>query len=160
MRSLKGGLTCALTLFIAAVLQQTLAERFSILGARPDFMLTALAVLGMFANRSGGMALGFFDGLLMGAVANANMQHYVASRTVTGLILGWTSNAEMPRSVPASGLIAAAVTVFAQLTLMFLAPPHSISTFLADTIRSAVYNGVLAIPVYALLKKFLAPVVH
>ena len=93
-------------------------------------------------------------------VANANMQHYVASRTLTGLLLGSTNSAELQRSLPAAGLITAAVTVFAQLTLMFLAPPHSITAFLADTIRSAVYNGVLAIPVYALLKKFVAPVVR
>ena len=160
MKGLKGGAICALTLLVAAVLQQSLAYRLSVFGARPDFMLIALAVLGMFTNRPGGIALGFFDGLIVGAVANANMQHYVASRTLTGLLLGWTSSVELPRSVPAAGLVAAAVTLFAQLTLMFLAPPHSIAAFLADTIRGAVYNGVLAIPVYALLKKFLAPVVR
>jgi hypothetical protein len=160
MKGLKGGAVCAVTLFVAAVLQQALAYRLSLLGAEPNFMLVALAVLGMFANRTGGMTLGFADGLIVGALSGANLQHYVASRTVTGLMLGWTSNNELPRSTPAAGLVAAAATLFAQLILMFLAPPHSIGAFLADTIRGAVYNGVLAIPVYALLKKFLAPVVR
>ncbi|HLK14818.1 MAG TPA: hypothetical protein VKT78_08435 [Fimbriimonadaceae bacterium] len=157
---MKVGVVFAVTLFVCAVLQQALAYRLAIFGARPDFMLVALSALGVFANRAGGMALGFFDGLIIGALSGANLQHYVASRTVTGLLLGWTSGNELPRSLPAVGVIAAVTTVFAQLVLMFLAPPHSIGSFLADTIRGAVYNGVLAIPVYALLKKLLAPVVR
>ena len=157
MTGLKGVAVCAVTLFLAAVLQQALAYRMSVFGGAPDFMLIALAALGMFANRPGGIVLGFSDGLLVGALSGANLQHYVASRTLTGLLLGWSAGLELPRSNWAAGLVAAAVTLFAQLTLMFLAPSHSIGAFLADTIRSAVYNGVLAIPVFALLKRFLAP---
>ncbi|MHB8635700.1 MAG: hypothetical protein ACYC96_04420 [Fimbriimonadaceae bacterium] len=160
MNGLKGGAVCAGILFVAAVLQQALAFRLAVFGARPDFMLVALAVLGMFASRSGGMVLGFVDGLVVGAMSGANLQHYVASRTLTGLLIGWVSSAEVPRTIPAAAIAAAGVTVVAQLTLMFLAPPHSITPFLTDTIRGAVYNGVLAIPVYALLKKIVAPVVR
>lgn len=160
MKGTKGALISAVVLLVATTLQQALAYRLAILGARPDFMLIALSALGMFANRPGGMTLGFFDGLLMGAISGANLQHYVTSRVLAGLALGWTNSSELPRSLAAAGVTTGAVTVAAQLVLMFLAPPHSIGTFLADTIRGAVYNGVLAIPVYALLKRFLAPVVR
>lgn len=160
MKGMRGIAVCALTLFVAAVLQQSLAYRVSFLGARPEFMLVALAVLGMFNGRPGGMVIGFFDGLIVGAASGANLQHYIVSRVIVGLALGWTSSAELPRSVPSAGGVACAATVGAQIVLMFFAPPHSIGAFVADTIRTAVYNGVLAIPVYALLKKFVAPVVR
>ena len=69
MKGGKGVIIAGFTLYIAAVLQASLAYRFSILGARPDFLLVSLAVLGMFSNRSGGMLIGFFAGLMMGAPA-------------------------------------------------------------------------------------------
>ena len=68
MNGAKGVAVCAGTLFVAAVLQQSLAYRLTVLGGAPDFMLIALAVLGMFASRPGGMVLGFADGLVAGAL--------------------------------------------------------------------------------------------
>jgi rod shape-determining protein MreD len=157
MKGARGVAIAALTIFVAAILQQSLGFRASFFGARPDFMLVALSVLGIGSNRAGGILLGFSDGLVMGGLAGANLQHYVTSRTICGLLLGWSSKMELPHTLFASAVITGAVTVIAQLIFMFLAPSHSIGAFLADTIRSAVYNGVLAIPVFALLKRFMAP---
>jgi hypothetical protein len=49
------------------------------------------------------------------------------------------------------------LTIVAQLILMFFAPPPGIASFLGATIGSAMVNGVLAVPVHALLRRILGP---
>jgi hypothetical protein len=48
-----------------------------------------------------------------------------------------------------------AVTILAQLMLMFVAPPAQLMPFLRDTIGTAIFDGVIAMPFYLLLKRLL-----
>jgi rod shape-determining protein MreD len=160
---MKGPIGCiwvGISLLVAAILQQALAPRIPILGGHPDFLLLALALLAYGRPVTTAMTIGFSDGLLMGSMSGANMQHYIASRTLVGFLIGLTSRFQEKPSVGSIGVYAVGAAIVTQLVLMFLAPPHGIAGFLADTIRTAVYNGVLAITVFALLKRFTSRVSH
>lgn len=143
-------------LFTAA--QTAVAHRLAIFGAKPDFLLVALAAFSPFLNRGQGAWLGFAFGVLQGASIGANLSQYVFSRTLTGFMAAWFNDVRLQPNFATMAITGAIATVFASLAMMFLAPPPGIGKFVADTILSAVYNGVLVWPLYALLKRILDPV--
>ncbi|MFQ3587404.1 MAG: rod shape-determining protein MreD [Fimbriimonadaceae bacterium] len=147
----------AVLLYLAAALQQSMADRLSVLGARPDFFLAVLAAAGLFASRTGGAVLGLLCGVLHGAVAGANLTAYTVSRVVGGFLVAWSRDLRFEPNVLIVYATAFVLTVLSQLILMFLAAPRDLGGFLGGTILSAVYNGVLALPVYALLKRLVRP---
>lgn len=153
-----GGFTAiALALWVAGSLQQAIAPRMSIFGASPDFMLISLAAGSLFLNRAQGSWLGFACGLIQGALAGANVTHYVISRTTGGFFAGWSRTTTLePNAILAFGT-AFLLTLFSQVLLMFLAPPLQIGPYLGATIIAAAYNGVLVLPAYFLLKRMLRP---
>lgn len=157
MNGAKGWVIALSGLWLAAGLQAGLAPYLTVLGAAPDFPLIVLTVVCLFASRTAATCLGFLAGLLYGAVAGANLAHYVISRTVTGFGAGWANAIGFEPNVWVAGLAAAVGTLVSQLLLLLLAPPASIPAYLGDTIGSAMVNGVLAMPVYALLNRFLRP---
>lgn len=157
MNGAKGWAIALVTLWIAAGLQAGLAPYLTLLGAAPDFPLIVLSVLCLFASRTAATVLGFFTGLLYGALAGANLAHYVISRTITGFGAGWANAIGFEPNLWVSAAAAAIGTLVSQFLLLLLAPPASIPAYLGDTIGSAMVNGVLAMPVYALLNRSLRP---
>lgn len=157
MKGFRGVLVCIVTLWIGAVFQQAVAPRMSIFGAQPDFLLTILSVLCMYASRIGGGTIGFLAGLFAGAITGANMSQFIFSRTITGFCVAWARSFGLDANSLSAAVNAVIVTVFAQLVLMFFAPPTGIVSFIGATIASAMVNGVLAVPVHALLRRILGP---
>lgn len=148
---------CIILFWLGGALQQSVAPRLSLLGARPDFLLIALSVLSLFGPRATGAWLGFGAGLVHGALSMANMAQYVISRTVSGFFVGWSNDLHLRSGPQLAGLTTAAATLVAQLILLFLAPTTHIAGYLGATIKSAVYNGVLAVPLYLLVRGFSGP---
>lgn len=159
MKGSRGVVLCALGIWIAAFLQQSLGHRVGLFGARADFLLTFMSCLCLHASRSGGALIGFFSGLAAGAISGANLSQYIISRTITGFIDAWSRTFGLDANMVVAAINAFVTTIVAQLILMFLAPPPGIAAFLGATIASATVNGVLAVPVYALLRKILGPLV-
>lgn len=147
--------TSLITLWLAATLEYGLPERLNIAGASPDFILICIAPLSMLLPRAGACGVGFFGGVIQGAIVGANLTHYTISRTLTGFMIAWSRNTRIDLTVPMAGLITLLSTLFAGLLFMFGAAPRNLGPFLLDTIGSAVYNGVLAMPLYALLRRIL-----
>ena len=149
-------LVAGVLLWLGAALQGAIAPRMGIFIARPDFLLIFLSVMCLHCTTAGATVLGFFAGLMMGAPAGANLGAYIISRSVAGFVDGWIGVIGFQPNLFWAAVNTAIVTVVAQLLLMFLAPQQGITAFLAATIASAVYNGVLAIPTYALLRRILS----
>ena len=157
MKGIKGIVVAALLVWLSAGLNMGISGKIAILGGNPDFLLITLAVLGLYSTRAGGSVLGFFCGFLYGSLAGANLAQYIISRTLGGFLAGLLNDVGFEGSIPMAGLSAVIVTVFSQLLLMFSAPPADVAQFLGDTIRMALYNGVLAMPFYAVLSRILEP---
>lgn len=153
---MKVAIAAIVGLWLAAGLQAT-AVRFSVFGASPDFVLILVTCLGLFTSRAGAAGIGFLGGLLQGAMVGGNLAAYVVSRSLTGFASGWIGSAELNKSVYVAPMIVAVATIAAQVVLLFIAPTHAIGTFLLATIGTSIYNGVVAVPVFAFLRRLLDP---
>jgi len=156
VRGWRGALICVFTIYIAAAAEESFGD-WRLLGGRTDFLLLAMSVLCTFASRRGGALLGFSAGWLYGALDGANMWQYVASRTLGGFAIAWLAESGIVRGYLTAVVAGVFGVIFCQCIQMFLAPPPVIGHFLGDTIRTAAYNGVLAILVYAVFKRILDP---
>ncbi|HWD41389.1 MAG TPA: hypothetical protein VG944_21270 [Fimbriimonas sp.] len=151
---MKSAVAAVAMLWLSGVLESSLSPRLAIGYGSPDFPLIVLVCLGLFCDRRATTLLGFGAGLVQGAVAGANLTLYIATRSVAGFLLGWFNQLEVQGNLLVAGLVCFVVSLGAQLLLMFLGVYHgSLPPFLAGTLITAVYNGVIAMPVYALLNK-------
>jgi rod shape-determining protein MreD len=157
MKGVGGLLTGLVLLWLAGVLQLALAPRMQVANGSPDFLLVVLACLGVYSNRRTATVLGFGSGFFQGVLAGVNLTLYVVSRTVTGFLLGWFNSLDVEVNATLCAISAAAVTLVAQFILLFLGAHHGpLPPYLEGTLVAAVYNGVIALPVYALLNRFLS----
>ncbi len=158
MRGWQAVVTGVVLLWLAAVLQQGLSERLAIFGVAPNFLLIALGPMALLSRPSVGGTMGFFAGLIQGALAGANLTHYVISRTLAGFLTSLGNQLDIRLALTVAGLACAATTFIAQLILMFLAPPSgSLIAYLFGSLGMALYNGILAIPLYSLLRRWFGP---
>ncbi len=157
MKGFRGIIVSLAAIWVSTVLQQSIAHRVDILSATPDFLLITLSCLCMYTSRMGGALLGFLVGLAAGAITGANLSQFIFSRTIVGFLDAWSRTFGLDPNFIAAAVNGFAVTIVAQLILMFFAPPSGITAFLGATIVSAMVNGVLAVPVHALLRKILGP---
>lgn len=146
-----------LLLWLAGVLQQSLSQRMAIFGVPPDFLLVAMGAMALLTHRTKATSFGFLAGLIQGALSGANMAHYIVSRSVSAFAMATVSRSGLQIGLLLAGVLCAGMTVLAQFLLLFLAPPRDILSFIGATIGTAVYNGVLAMPLYALLRRFAEP---
>lgn len=144
-------------LWLAAALQETVAPRWAVAGVPPDFLLATLAALALLGERKEGTLAGFAAGALRGALAGANLAAYAISRTLLGFLLGWVRFAGLVPNAPVAGLSAAVGTLFAQGLVMVSAHRGPVLPFLGGTLLTAVINGVLAMLLYALLRRAIDP---
>jgi len=145
--------TAFATLWIAGALQMAVAPRVPF-GA-PDFPLVALSALALLGERRSGTVIGFSAGLLRGVLAGTNLAVYGASRTVLGFALGWIRHAGLVPNAPTAGVSAFAGTILAQLVVMVVAHRAPVLPFLGGTLFSAMIDGALAMPLYALLRRLI-----
>lgn len=145
------------TLWLAGVLQESLAPHLSVAGAPPDFPLVALSCLALLGERREGTVAGFLAGLVRGVLAGANLAAYATSRTLLGFALGWVRFAGLVPNALVAGLGAFTGTVATGLIVMLVSHRGPVLPFLAGTLFSAMIDGALAMPLYALLRRPLDP---
>lgn len=153
MKGVKGWVIAVFLLWIAGAAQQAVSFQISFGGVSPDFPLVVIISVGLFFDKRSGAALGFLGGITHGAIAGGHMAAYAVTRTLVGFLTGWFNGMEFEGNTAVAFIVTAAATVFTQLTFLLLNPRGAIFSFLLATIGSAMYNGVLAIPLYALLKR-------
>lgn len=142
---------------IMAILQQSAAPWMAIFGVKPIFGLMFAVCCSLLIRPGAGAAVGSLCGLLEGCIPGANLTHYVVSRTVSCFLASLSRSIEVEFGVIICAIVVVITTFGAEMVFMFLAPPPDITRFVQDTIGSAMYNGVLAIPTYALLRKIAKP---
>ncbi|MCX7799674.1 MAG: hypothetical protein N2109_04955 [Fimbriimonadales bacterium] len=156
MKGWGGFLTAAALLAVAAALQGV-ATRLAVLGASADYPLTVACTLALFGRPAGGAVLGFAAGFLHGCVVGANLGYLAFSRTLAGYASSASRSLEVRLSPLVAALTVAVCTIGAEALELLLPPAKPLLGSLGDTIGTATYNGVLAIPLYALLSRFLRP---
>ncbi len=150
-------LAATILIYVCAAITQSIGTAVQSLFV-PDFMLIATCCLGMFLSRTGSMAAGATCGILEGAMIGANLTWYGLTRLLAGWLVTIFKSMEMESNALIAGVITAIVSFISQLLLLFVAPSAAIGVSFLATIGTALVNGVLAAPLFALLKRLLDPV--
>jgi uncharacterized membrane protein AbrB (regulator of aidB expression) len=124
----------------------------------PDFGLIVLGACSMYLDRKGATLLGFGAGWVMGSLAGVNLTLYVLSRTVAGFLLGWALGLGVQRNFLVSALATVGITLIAQLMMLFLGAHHGpLLPYLAGTLVTTMYDGVIAIMLFGIISKIVDP---
>lgn len=157
MRGFSTVLIVVLGFWLAAILQQSLAPRLAIGGGSPDFLILFAFCLSLVSRPGAGALLGLASGAIQGALTGATLAHFVLSRAAIAFGLSYVDQSGVDLGRRTAAVSIGVATLVSQLVLMLLAPPTEIGPYLRATIFTATYNGVLAIPLYGLLRRHFQP---
>jgi rod shape-determining protein MreD len=151
------GILVILTVYLAAALTQVVGTMSHSVFV-PDFMLIATCCLGFFVSKKGCIITGASCGIIQGAIVGANLTWYGLTRLLAGWIMTLFRSLDLESNALAAALITTIVSFVSQLAFLFVAPSAALGVALLATMGTALVNGVLAAPLFALLKRLLDPV--
>ena len=151
-------LRAALVVFVAAMLQVVIVSSLVIAGGAPDLLLVVVVVLGLLRGSIPGAVLGFVGGLVVDVVTLGTLGVSSLILTLAGFWAGryaeTTGRDRRFASVLAVGTITVLAGAFGYVLYYLLdqevVARHALVTALAPAF---VLNVVLAIPVYALVRR-------
>lgn len=147
-------------LFVAAILQASIVGSIEIVGGTPDLVLVTLVAVSLLRGAIAGAAGGFFVGLLLDTANLARLGETSFLLTIAGYWIGRYGETTGRDRSHAPLLSVAVVTVLytvGSLALhVVLGDPVDARLVLVDSLASSVLlNLLLAIPVYALVRRIL-----
>ncbi|MGB2952140.1 MAG: rod shape-determining protein MreD [Gaiellaceae bacterium] len=153
----------AALVFFAAIVQVTLLSSVDLLGGTPDLVLVTLVGVALLRGSIVGAVAGFAAGLI---VDTANLQTLGVTSlllTLAGYWIGRYGETTGRDRAHAPFLSVAVVTVLYAFGALFLhymlGDPASARIVLVDSLPAKLlFNLLLTLPVYALVRRLLAPV--
>ena len=153
MTSSRQVIVVVLLIMLAAVLQGRAAHAIALHHAEPDFVLLVLACGATLVGGTRGPLLGLWAGLLTAALIPGTLGSFLASRTLAGAFAGWLHGAVIRDSLLVPPLIAFSTTAVAEFSYVLMAPTHHLHTWFFARSGECLYNTVLALPVYFLMRR-------
>jgi len=145
-----------LALLLAAGLQGRAAHAVHLRWAQPDFVLVTLGCAATLLGGGRGTFLGLWAGLLTAALIPATFGTFLASRTLAGALAGFLQRFLIRDSPLVPPLAVLATTLTAEVVYVLMAPGiarHPFRLWLYKVGGETLYNMVLALPVYWLLRR-------
>ncbi len=145
----------AFFLWLAAILQGRVAHEVSIRGAQPDLPLVVLSGSAILVGSMRGSLLGFWAGLLAAVSLPAAYGSVFAGRIVAGALAGSLGSSLIRSNLLVPPLVTLAANLLAEIVSALIAPGpalHHSRRWLVQTGGEVLYNTVLALPVYLLLR--------
>jgi rod shape-determining protein MreD len=155
-------LKAAVLLFLVVVVQATIVGSIEILGGTPDLVLVVLLVIALLRGSVFGAIGGFWAGFLLDTA-------YLGTLGVTSLLLtmagywigryGETTGRDRAHAPFLSVAVATVLLIVGELALHFLlGEPVEARAALVDAMPATLFlNLLLTVPVYALVRRLLAP---
>lgn len=156
MKALASAL-CLVAVVFSAAAHHAAPGAVSLFGVEPDLGLAAAFALAANSRPWAGAAVGWFHGALAGWLAGSSFVAHTWAGCLVGLLASLPKRAQMDMTGPACGGVVALASLVHSVTLVLLAPAPDLGAQLRATILAAVYNGVLAIPIGALLRRAEGP---
>ena len=125
--------------------------------AQPSLSLTVLLTSALFVNAETGAWLGFLAGVLEASYSPRFVGSYIVTRTLAGFLVGMLEERIFRDSVFVAIATVFIGTIGVDTVFFAFAPQRQALIWFKLSILQAVYNAVLAIFVYAILKRW---VVH
>jgi rod shape-determining protein MreD len=154
--SARRGIGLGAAIFLAALAQIVYADSLRIHGARPDFLIVVTVLGAMFCDANGGAALGFFAGLLHASFAApplAGFGSLIVSRVLVGFGVGWLEERIFRDNVLIAVALVALGTLLVEGLFFLFAPQQHILHWARSVGFTTLYNAVLAVPLYLLVRR-------
>ena len=148
-------------IFLAAVFQVGAVAGSRVLGAEPDLLLVTVVVVALVAVSITGAAAGFAGGLLVDMMTLDTLGTTSLVLTVAGYWAGRygeTTGRGRPYAAPLAAFAITLLATPANVALHFLlGQPVSARAAFATLIPSAIVNGLLALGLHPLCRRYLSP---
>jgi rod shape-determining protein MreD len=155
-------LLAGLILFLAVLLQVTVATDMSVLGGRPDLVVIVVVSLALVRGPVAGAAAGFAGGFLLDALGLGAIGTTSLTLTLVGYAVGVRGERLRRRAVfrplmlVALASLAAALGELVVAVLVGSGPSISSALFFA-AVPTAMLNVLFAIPILPLMRRLFAP---
>ncbi|MDO8585977.1 MAG: rod shape-determining protein MreD [Armatimonadota bacterium] len=154
---MKRTLIAIFLLIVAGALQSRAADQMKISGSAPDFLMAATIAMGLLLDPALGAVFGFGAGLVQASIVGLSFGGFIASRTLLGFGVGslrlWFFQ-ENPLVLVAACLLG---TIACEGLLFLIEPVRSSSAAIAQLPMESVYNAVLALVCYFLMRRAMEP---
>jgi len=155
------GLRVAPLIFVAAVFQVGAVAGARVLGAEPDLLLVVVVVVALVAGSITGAVSGFAGGLLVDVMTLDTLGTTSIVLTVAGYWAGRygeTTGRGRPYAAPLAAFAITLLATPANVALHFLlGQPVSAHAAFATLIPSAIVNGLLAVCLRPLVRRYRTP---
>ena len=152
------GITFAL--YGAAIVQCVYAEKMQVYGAIPDFLTAAAVLIALFGDPNRGAAVGFFAGLILAVLASpphGGFGSLILSRTLVCFAVGLLEHRIFRDHALIALVLVGGGTLAAETLLFVFAPQHNITHWARGMASTTIYNTVLAVPLYFLIRWIVRP---
>lgn len=141
-----------LVLLVAAALQSRLSQPMGVFGVYPDFLIAATMAMALVIDPALGALFGFAAGLAHGSIIGLSMGGFLISRTLLGFMVS-SLRSWVFQDNPIVLLAAALLGTMVCEGLFFLIVPSRVQpSTLAQLPAESVYNAILAIACYGLIR--------
>ena len=142
-----------LVLLVAFVLQAAYGSALAIHEARPNLSLTTLLIVCLFADAPTGALLGFLMGLLEAAYTERYVGSFLVTRSLAGWAVGVLDETIFRDNLLVTLLTAPVGTLLVEGCFFLFAPQPHVLRWADRTLLQALYNGLLALPLYLVLRR-------
>ena len=142
----------AFVLLLAAAWQGLFAQGLQIKAAQPSLPLVVLACAASLLGESRGAFLGLWTGLLTTAMTPEHPGSVLTSSIIAGVFAGFLQRTFARDSPLVPPLVVLATTIVQQIVFVLM-NPHHLRLWAYAALGEALYNTVLALPVYFFLRR-------
>lgn len=121
-------------------------------GQPPDLAVVLLVAVGLGRGPTEGCWSGLSTGLLAGALSHLPLGGLFVSHIGAGTTLGLLGGRLFPNQVTVAMVVTATTVLAMNLVELFFLPPPYFVQWLTATLAQALISGVVAVPVFALLR--------
>jgi rod shape-determining protein MreD len=154
--SQRKALWLGISLLIAIILQAAFADKIKFFGLKPDLTLVVALTGAMFCEPNGASFLGFMAGLLhasFAAPAGGGVGAIIVSRTLICFGIGLLGEHLYRDSLRIACLAVTVATLLTEIVFYVIAPQPLVAVWFRHAVGTAVYNALLAVPLYLLLRR-------
>lgn len=152
MNSVNSNIRLTLIVIILFFLHEAYASHLVIHGAQPNIVLSGLLTCSLFTDATFAAWLGFITGLM----ESAYLGMYMGSIIVTRTLAGWSIGAMEPHVFRDNVFIAIGIcfigTFLTGVLFYLFAPQAHTLLWFKETLQESVYNSVISIPIYYIVK--------
>lgn len=138
---------------IAGALQSSVADRVAVFGSAPDFLIAATIAIGLVLDPALAAVFGFAAGMIHGSIVGLSLGGFITSRTLLGFGVSslrmWVFQ-DNPVVLLAAALLG---TIACEGIFFLIDPARSSANALAQLPMESVYNAILAVICYLLIRR-------